>query len=31
MKNRTFKLENIIVLSIALGMIVTVITMIATH
>lgn len=31
MKNRTFKLENIIVLSLALGMVVTVITMIATH
>ena len=31
MKNRTFKLENIIVLSIALAMVAAVIVMIATH
>lgn len=31
MKNRTFKLENVIVLSIALIMLVTVVTMVATH
>ena len=31
MKNRTFKLENVIVLSIALVMLVTVVTMVATH
>jgi len=31
MKTRTFKLENIIVLSIALAMIVSVVTMVVTH
>ena len=31
MKTRTFKLENIIVLSIALAMIVSVVAMVVTH
>jgi hypothetical protein len=31
MKTKTFKLENIIVLSIALAMIVSVVTMVVTH
>ena len=31
MKTKTFKLENIIVLSIALVMIVSVVTMVVTH
>ena len=31
MKSRTFKLENVIILSIALAMIVTVVTMVVTH